>query len=946
MLTFSPGLSSSLLQATTKAQWCQIIIDALGTNRRLICKRSDSDGDVWGTGTTFLNAALTGTMNVQDNELANLGVVGAITTQAASNLGSGFAVMRIEGATSSVWVQGTIGLVGSGRDFLLRADLTATGMGVGIDSAAVIKAPSRLPLTPPDPPPGGVINTLSLVNTSGSTQAANFVTPWFGMPLKQGDCPAGKHIRFELDDGTECPHTPTNVGTWPDGSRKMAGYIMRVPSAIAGSGTLNINVKTTDTAPGSSSRTTADLTAADLKLEVTGVTGLTGLWTASLNDGITRNTEIVEVGNGPAGRVWRIGSEFRDGSANAHGGLYMHHHVLALQNSSGGLLGLRYLGRALQAWADVTSPAIATRVMTGVLKSGATTIRTLQGTSASETAQANISMDAYTSFATVGTDGKYDYVQGGGSAAADCTVRIVHGKTNFIRTKQVSAYNHTLSVSSSPSIDYRPFCAGQMQRYTPGTGERFDIGIMPTWMARHLLTQSAVDERAVRVNALAAGGWRTCVRTAATKNVLACVDIQASYTNLTMQTGWRFWPDAYMTGCANPPSWSSYWAEEFCSHHRPANSYYAYLLTGETQYMDQALEVAATTMLNMEPNTQAWNTTQPITNPVTGNYGERGASFNGTTYKGAGLFFRQDVYRIPAWGSRDVAGAASILPDSGTQWTGARSYLRDILTRCAQAIDAYNALMPQSWRDGGLWTFIGRGPNDTDNEGPWALGYMMITMCYEANILPGLGLDGFRSHLAKFPMGIYNIGSDVASIASYRMSQWLDNNQRVTMSSQLVFQVRDCTLTFSSSTNRFTTSGPNSGWTPADGDVFMFQAAGGASKPFPEAVDNRRLYAVQCSGNTGKLSLTPGGAEIAVPSNMSTANFYMRGANFSPRFSYEGYVGADAYVSIMFSAFRNFEACGEASINPARVRQDALWTASATSFASDPKNAMLPSYPT
>ena len=47
-------------------------------------------------------------------------------------------------------------------------------------------------------PSGALITTLSLVNTSGSTQAANFVSPMLGMPFKQGDVPSGQYPQFQL----------------------------------------------------------------------------------------------------------------------------------------------------------------------------------------------------------------------------------------------------------------------------------------------------------------------------------------------------------------------------------------------------------------------------------------------------------------------------------------------------------------------------------------------------------------------------------------------------------------------------------------------------------------------------------------------------------------------------------------------------------------------------
>ena len=60
-----------------------------------------------------------------------------------------------------------------------------------------------------------------------------------------------------------------------------------------------------------SSRTLSDVTAADLKVELTGVTNLSGVWVASLNTAITDASEIIVIGDGPAGKLWRIRGAFK-----------------------------------------------------------------------------------------------------------------------------------------------------------------------------------------------------------------------------------------------------------------------------------------------------------------------------------------------------------------------------------------------------------------------------------------------------------------------------------------------------------------------------------------------------------------------------------------------------------------------------------------------------------
>jgi len=351
----------------------------------------------------------------------------------------------------------------------------------------------------PTPSVGGLITTISLVNTSGSTQAANFVSPMMGMPFVQGDLPSGEYPVFTLEDDTPCPATIWGVTTWPDGSMKWCGAMIRVPTSIAGSGTLTINVSGGGSAPASSARATSDLTAADLKVELTGVTNLSGVWTASLNTAITDASEIVQIGDGPAGRIYRIRGALKQ-SGSAHGQLEGYHYAAILQNSVNGLLGLRYLGRVAQPWADVASPTPTRRVATAVLKSGATTIRTLTGHDTTETVGSNIGIPHYSGFFTAGADATWDYVQGGGSASADCTVRVVHSDY-FIKTRMVPPYDTSLTPTVGTSVDYVPYCKGSMQvRATGTTGPRDEIGVFPTWAIRHILTQSATDERNCRVS--------------------------------------------------------------------------------------------------------------------------------------------------------------------------------------------------------------------------------------------------------------------------------------------------------------------------------------------------------------------------------------------------------------------------------------------------------------
>ena len=796
------------------------------------------------------------------------------------------------------------------------------------------------------PSPGGaVVATLTLRNTSGSTQAAHFVTRPFGMGFKAGVMPAGEYPQFQLADDTPCPRTLWGYTTWPDGSMQFCGAMIRVPASIAGSGTLAISVLDSGSAPSASGRSTSDLTAANMIIEVTGVTNLTGVWTASLNDGITVNDDVVLIADGDAGAIWRIGSEFRNGGS-AHGQLYGMHYVAALNTNAGALKGLRYMGKAAQPWVEVTSPAAAARVMVGVLKSGSTTLRTLQGTQSGETGTTNITMAHYSAWFTAGADGQWDYVQGGGADAADMTVRVTYDKEEFINTRLVPPYQIALNPTAPTAVSYRPYCIGAMTvRSLGATGERPDIGILPTWAVRHILNQHANDEQSVRVTSLAAGGWRTCLHRRSSRRIVPTVDKVGSYTGLgTTQPTYRFFGGSAQGGINAPASNTSLWSEEEQTHHRASTSYYAYLISGDPVHLDILQDYAAGAITSRWEGGPTWKTTMPVVGACATGSGERDATIQGgSTYKGGGTFFEIYGLRISAWMGRDVGQAAAITPDAAPE----KAYFKDVINASFDAANAYNTAMPSSWRDAGFWTH--EGPTEV-SPAAWMNGYFSNTICHLSSILATSNAATFRAHLSKFYSAQYALGRTVACFASYHWSN-RRGNTRIQSAEEALFML-ESRFTWSTSTERFTISASasdwgnaNGSWSPTAGDIFMFdpETAPG-TRPFTGATNWTPMYAVNPTGQTAQVSLSLGGSAADVT---SAANYtYCMAAiqNFSPHYSFSGFGGPDDYTANTYGAMRHHEACGDSGIASARAAQDALWAVTGSSFASDPKNAMAAAY--
>jgi len=786
-------------------------------------------------------------------------------------------------------------------------------------------------------PFASVVTTLSLVNTSGSTQTANFVSPMFGQPFKQGDIPSGQYPQFQLTDDTPCPATLWGITHWPDGSMKWCGAIIQVPTTIAGSGTLTINVKNGGSAPSASSRGTSDFTAADLKTELTGVTNLSGVWTASLNTAITDATEIVVIGDGPAGKVYRIGGGFKQ-SGSAHGQMHCWHYAIAMQNSSNGLLGLRYLGRIAQPWTDITSPSVAKRDFTAVLKSGATTVRTLQGVDASEAVQGTITLPHYASVYTCGTDAKWDFLQGGGSASADCTVRVVQDKTYFVKSRMVPPYDVSLSITNPSSIDYVPMCNGGMTRSTGTTGEREDIGVFPSWFSRHIIAPTANTERHVRVAGLATGGWRTGLRVSSTLMPPAVHDTQASYTGLgTVQPTYRYWDSPFNVGVSAIPA-GHLWLEEYDGHHRPQGSYFPYLLTGEPQFLDQLHEQANSFIMIIPPgNGTEWKTSPPIMDGAkNGGFHARDSVIAGTSYKTSGILFRQDLERYAAWMLRDVAQAAAISPTVCPKGTAIKSYFNDSVEQNYTALTTYVSYMPTSYQDDGLFGLIPVSINPVDV--PWCIGYLCNSLAHQYSISGSSQALAASTHFAKYWAAIKN-HRDFAAAFSLNALMWDETGKRAEQIEDVYFQITDSVLSFNATTDFVSKSGANSGYSVANGDV----VAGNPAR-ISSIAARQKLYAVNTTGSTWQLSATPGGSPLDITSTGDEATFMILN-NFSPRISYEGAGGPETYLANIRGCLRHLEAVGISLVNSARVDADARVVSAGTSFTGNPKNAFTSSYP-
>jgi hypothetical protein len=730
-----------------------------------------------------------------------------------------------------------------------------------------------------------VLTRIRLHNTSRNVQAAGFVSPMFGLSVRQGDIPTGQYPQFALPDGRACPATLWGATSWPDGSLKFCSAMVRVGADIPARGTLDVMVRRGNARPSDSRLGLEELALSGLAVELTGVAGLEGIWTAELAQGIRTRSAVVQLGNGDAGAVWRIGADFRDTQGKAHGQLYCWHYVAALQDDAGRLLGLRHLGRVAQPWTDVPTPAPRHRDVKARLLAGQTELRRLQGHVDSEAPTDVIRLPHYASFFTAGEDARWDYVQAAGVAADDCTVRISLDPAYLVSTRLVPPYDLRGYVRYANDVGYHPMGRGTILRGMGTTGERADIGVLPEWNVHHLISQDPTYERVARVNAMASAGWRLTMRKRATGQPIPCADIKPQYAGLgPTEVNWRGY--IYATGLVKPEPNESLWKED--TGHRPGCVYWPYLFTGEPQYLDLMVEQGFAHVLELAVGGSTYATQAPISKLYADGWkGNRAVRIGsaGADHPGAGVLFNgSGGTRIPAWASRDVAQAAAMAPDTAADGAAVRDYLRDVMLEAYAALSDYARLMPSTFTSAGMFVLGDK------NESPWARAYLSWSICHQADVLATTQAVSAREYLSRF-WRAYAAVADIGGMTAYRCSFWTDKGmvERI----EDVVSMRQGLVSFKASTSRGTIvhelGKPALAWGPTDGDMFMFGAVElSPALPAPGIRAGQRLHAINCEGTSFQLSYTPGGPPIRIPADVDISTYMCRAKNLAPALQFNG----------------------------------------------------------
>ncbi|WP_323140199.1 hypothetical protein [Massilia phyllosphaerae] len=180
MPKISKKLFEKLGQQTTKVDWTNVLKMELGNQRRLRgFYTSDPTADPAIDGVEFLNVASVGELPVLAGNVAGFGSLQSATVRAAADLGTGAAILHLEGNDHSISF--SLGLPSSGAEFILPSNPTgAPDEGFTFTRNSGVNAPVMLdsgtgPLAPKD---GYVVAGFRLIDyPSGARRVVG--TAWF-----------------------------------------------------------------------------------------------------------------------------------------------------------------------------------------------------------------------------------------------------------------------------------------------------------------------------------------------------------------------------------------------------------------------------------------------------------------------------------------------------------------------------------------------------------------------------------------------------------------------------------------------------------------------------------------------------------------------------------------------------------------------------------------------
>ena len=461
---------------------------------------------------------------------------------------------------------------------------------------------------------GATVVGLTIEELSGSNQTSVPVT--FGQIFAPGEIPTGSLIAVRLADGSQnlLPSQVNKKATHADGSLRHAVITTRLPTLVANS-QQGIEIVVVD----------AVSTAASVQLADLLTTNFTGQVSLTVS-GTTYTASIVDLLNTTQSQTWLSGSEVSEWMVTAPfktAGGTEHPHLTARFN--------------VRAFASFDSVRVDV---------------TVENNWAYVTAPQNFVYDT-----TVSICGNNVYSKTGLThyhharwrktfwCGNEPAIHVKHDTDYLIDSNAIPNYDRNMVIPESDLASMEvsftgsktePNGIGLASAYMPGTGAHVDIGPIPRWSIRYLLSQDKRAKDAMLGTDNLAGSWSTHYRDKNTGRPILLSDYpymtvigNASDTQNPATGQYESFPTCG-GDCSTP--------YEHDLAHQPSFAYMSYLVSGDQYYLEELQFWANYNLLQSNPHYRGF---------------EKG-------------LFKSGQLRGQAWSLRTLGQAAYITPDINT----------------------------------------------------------------------------------------------------------------------------------------------------------------------------------------------------------------------------------------------------------------------------------------
>lgn len=552
---------------------------------------------------------------------------------------------------------------------------------------------------------------------------------------------------------------------------------------------------------------------------------------------------------------------------------------------------------------------------------------------------------------TAGPSGTWDFVQGAGTDVADTPLRFQANRSYWVSTQLIPSYDLTVQATSNNAAYYWPNCSGPVTRGLSTTGERDDLGILPSWYVRHFLTQAPVDEQVVRVVSLIGGHGFSIGLENSTTLSFPCANNGSDgngspYKGMpTPNPNFSWYAEGLanstsgFTDTTNPMVQLAGFSQQDTTH-MPQFNYYPYLFTGEPWHLDTLLEHANNAVYGRWPVFGSAN----ITNTYYALGGSNGGGdralqvYSNPARYGITIGCNADQARNDAWASALVASAAAICPGRPMEGDTYKKYFNDINTSTwSAAIDIFHAL-PKFAARYGLWDIDYQKAYFTEG---WELAYLgaavslAATATEESRALATLKahtrfFDQIVSRFSGWAIGAYQT---IVKLGSQMGAPLVTDDAHIAFYGPVISWV---------SGGQFTLA-PFSNYVPANGDVIIFDDPSATPAGF---VNFKPYYFVNLNGNSFDLAAWQhGAAKVLTDSYSGGNNFFFVASKPPTTGSIQGYVGSPTCYTTEITGMLNYAVATGASVSQTTLADLNYRNQQAgLNFTSDPKWAMTTTF--